>query len=130
MQGPDEDFRAWVGTRAAEVESEDELEGILAEIEGVVRNDVETFGEADPRDELAAIESWASVASYACARFYAPASPWRRDVAGWSKGAVGKLRSIANSLKAALESIAQALQAASYSISVSFPWGVSIGIGW
>jgi hypothetical protein len=130
MLGPDLGIREFAAMRAAEAGDEDELEGILVEIEGAINADMSAGPSADPFDDLAAVESWASVASGACARFYAPASPWPRSVAGWSKRAAARLRSIANTLKAALQPIAQALAAVGFSISVSFPWGIAIGVSW
>ena len=83
----------------------------------------------DPYQELAAIEEWASLASYAVSRFYGPQSPLRRDIAGWSEQAVERLRKIAETLRPRLVRVARLLNAVSFSISVGFPWGVSIGVG-
>jgi hypothetical protein len=130
MEGPDDGFREWIGREATNVDSEEALEGLLGEIEGLVVADVDRGAGEDAEGDLAAIESWASLASYAAARFYAPASPWPRSLGGWSKRAVARLRSIANALSTALKPVAQALGAASFSIGVSFPWGVSIGLSW
>jgi hypothetical protein len=130
MQGPDRDFRGGIGAQAGKLDSEEALEGLLDQIDVAVRKDVERGKGKDPWEDLAAIESWASLASYAAARFYAPASPWRRNFGGWSKRAAARLRSIANALSSVLQPVAKALKAASFSISVSFPWGVSIGLSW
>jgi hypothetical protein len=81
-------------------------------------------------EDLAAVESWASLASYAVAHFYAPTSPWPRDVAGWGKEAVEQLRSIAEKLRTALADAARFLGANSFSIGVGFPWGISVGLSW
>src|ERR1039458_845154 len=45
-----------------------------------------------------------------------------RNVAGWSKNAVARLRSIANTLKPALQTLLGALKAVGFAIGVSFPW--------
>jgi hypothetical protein len=144
MQGPDQAFRERVGSRAEalaeRMDGEAKLENLLDEIERALRHDVEEgtgddeegTGD-DPADDLAdlaAIHSWASVASYASARFYAPASPWPRSVAGWSRRAAARLQSIANTLLSALRPVAAALNAASISMTVGFPWGISIGLSW
>lgn len=130
MYGPDDDFRADVGARAEQIDNEEALEHLLADIEDRVASDVEHDDGGDPEDDLAAIQTWASVASYAAARFYAPASPWPRSVAGWSQKAVARLQRIASTLSAPLRRVAAALSAVSFSIGVSFPWGISISLGW
>ena len=122
MQGPDDDFREYVAGRSEEIDSEDALEALLADIENRVRGDLDRPPAATLEDELGAIDSWAAVASHAVARFHAPASPWPRSVAGWGQRAAARLRGIAGVLSAALARLKTALGAASYSISVSFPW--------
>jgi hypothetical protein len=117
MNGPDDEFRARVAVRAEEIGNEAALDALLG------------AGE-NPNDDLAAVESWAAVASFAVARFHAPASPWPRDLAGWGKTAAARLRSIANILSRILRTVAQALAAASFSIAIGFPWGISIGLSW
>ncbi|MGO9885412.1 MAG: hypothetical protein ACLPV4_20645 [Solirubrobacteraceae bacterium] len=113
---------------------EQALEGVLEEIEEAIRPDLEQgppseeLSEEDAWNQLAAIESWAGVASSATARFYVPARVQPYKLAGWSKKAVARLRSIANTLKPALQALLGALGAVGFSISVSFPWGISIGL--
>jgi len=137
VNGPDLGFREAVGLRglqARDSADEAELERVLEDIDEAVRRDLEqspprlAVSEDDAWDQLAVIESWAAVASNAAARFYAPASPWPRNLAGWSTKAVARLRSIANRLKPALHALLSALQAVGFSIAVSFPWGISIGL--
>ena len=137
MNGPDPDFRENIGLQSVQVREigdEAELENLLEVIEVAIRRDLEespprhAVDEDDAWSQLAAIESWAGVASNATALFYAPASPWPQSVAGWSKKAVAKLRSIANTLKPALQALLGALTAVGFSIGVSFPWGISIGL--
>jgi hypothetical protein len=130
MFGPDDDFRADVGARAEQIDNEEALERLLADIEDRVASDVSYDNGGDPEDDLAAIQSWASVASHAAARFYAPASPWRRSVAGWSKEAAAQLQRICSTLVSPLRLVAAALSAVSFTIGVSFPWGISISLGW
>jgi hypothetical protein len=135
--GPTDQFRRHVWGSAEDVDSEDALSELLDEIEEQIRADI--AGSADqlaagvPNDQLAAAESWASVASYPMARLSAPASPWGRKgrrVAGWGTPAIGRLRSTANTLSAALQPIAPAVGATSFSIGVSFPWGIQISLSW
>jgi hypothetical protein len=130
MNGPDDEFRARVAVVAEEVGNEAALDGLLVEVEEALRADIGLGAGENPNDDLAAIESWAAVASFAVARFHAPAGPWPRDLAGWGKTAVGRLRSIANTLSTILRNVAQSLAAASFSIAISFPWGISIGLSW
>lgn len=100
MDGPSESLRSELSYEFEGMESENDLEEILARIEGALLADIESNGLRDqaPDDLLAAIESWAGLASAAIARFFAPASPWPRSVAGWGRRAVGRLRRIANAL--------------------------------
>lgn len=137
MDGPDLGFREEIGGRslqARDLGDEVELERVLEEIEGAIHRDLEqgppseAVTEEDAWNRLAAIESWAGIASDATAHFYAPASPWPHNVAGWSAKAVARLRSIANTLKPALQALLHALHAVGFSIAVSFPWGISIGL--
>jgi hypothetical protein len=137
VDGPDPGFREAIGFRglqAPDLADEEELERVLEEIEEAIRRDLEqgppsqAVSEEDAWNQLAAIESWAGVASNATARFYAPASPWPHNLAGWSKKAVARLRSIANTLKPVLQALLGVLRAVGFSIAVSFPWGISIGL--
>ena len=128
MEGPSDDFRATVWERAVGIDAEDAVAELLDDIAHAMARDLET-GLGDPLQDLAAAESWASVASHPMARMSAPAGPWPRNVAGWGARAVGRLPTIANSPGAALAPVVAALGAAS-SIAVSFPWGISISLSW
>jgi hypothetical protein len=127
MEGPDEDFRVDLAHRRYENEG-DVVEVLHAVLERLGYQDGEA-PEDDPFGELAAIEEWASLASYAVSRFYGLQSPLRTDIAGWSRKAVERLREIAEKLRPRLARVAELLGAVSFSISVGFPWGVSIGVG-
>ena len=130
MEGPSDDFRTYVWEQAESLEDEQSLSELLDVIAAEMQRDVEGGLSDDAESELAAADSWASVASYPMARLSAPASPWPRSVAGWGTHAVGRLRSIATSLAAALAPVARAIGAQSFSVGVSFPWGISISLSW
>jgi len=134
MVGPSEEFRAEVWARAEEVDSEGALSELLHDINTALTQDVApSEGLApDPEEELAAADSWASVASYAMGRWSAPASPWprRKKEAGWGVHAVDRLRAIARTLSEALRRVMGQLGATSFSIGVSFPWGIQISLSW
>ena len=84
----------------------------------------------DAQAVLVAVDEWASVASYAMAWVYAPASPLPGKMAGWGGKAVDMLPKIGNALRFPLKAVAVGLEADSYSISVGFPWGVSVTLEW
>lgn len=89
--------------------------------------------EIDPVEAQALLEvlnEWAALASYVSARVYGPASPMPRRLAGWGRRAIQLLQRIAATLLPGLRIAANALRAASVSIGLSFPWGVSIGLSW
>jgi hypothetical protein len=139
MQGPTEELRASIVDElaaafgeaevgVADVLDEDRLEGALGHILEAI-NDASTATPKPfetPADSLAAIEAWAALASYAVARVYAPASPWPVGSAAWDERIVKRLRKIANKLKDELEKAARHLKPESFSVSVGYPWGVSI----
>lgn len=131
MEGPPEHFRAWVGQQIQTILTEDELDGLLSEIASAAESDVSTGGDHQSGEELlAAVDAWAGLASHVMSRFYAPASPWPRNVAGWSRRALARLRRVCGALLPALTAGAKAVGASSWSISVGFPWGISIGLTW
>jgi hypothetical protein len=125
--GPDEDFRIDLAGRR--YETEEDVVAVLNTVLERLGYQEDDPAEDDPYRELGAIEEWASLASYAVSRFYGPQSPLRTDIAGWSRGAVERLREIAEKLRPRLAWVAALLAAVSFSISVGFPWGVSIGVG-
>jgi hypothetical protein len=127
MHGPDQGFRMELAQLPYETEPDVEAALNLV-LEGLVSQD-DTPADDDPFQELAAIEAWTSLASYAVCRFYGPQSPFRRDIAGWSEEAVEKLRKLAGQLRPRLARVAALLGAVSFSISIGFPWGVSVGVG-
>ena len=131
MEGPSAAVRDHIRSRVDSLESEDDLEEVLGEIEErISADDSPTDVSADPLDELAAIDAWAALASYAVARFYGPSSPWPARLPGWSKRAALRLRGVAARLRPRLQAAAQATHASSWSIGVSFPWGIQISLTW
>jgi hypothetical protein len=155
VNGPDDDLRAAIAHRVDVIterlpsgfldpQAEEALEALLLDVEVFVRNDIEAdavvtaaetggaeVSESGAEDLLAAVHAWASVASYAAARIYAPSSPMRRSLAGWSKKVAGVLQRIAGILLTPLRVAAAALGASSWSITVNFPWtGVGVGLSW
>lgn len=130
MNGPSIEFRRHVAEQIDAIDSEDGLEGLLEEILGRINSDIsDGFAEQPPDEVLAIADAWLSIASYALDGFYSPASR-RHDIAGWSKGAVDKLRKMADALRPLLDAIGRGFRSASYSIGVAFPLGASISLTW
>lgn len=105
---------------------QERLRGAIANSE-VLSNDVD---EDAANDVLSAIDAWAGLASYATAWVYAPQSPMPWGLGGWIRDVPSKLREIAEDLRGALLKILHALRVNSWSIGVSFPWGVSVSLTW
>jgi hypothetical protein len=134
-----EEAREQFAVRMEAVKEEEDLEELLAGLTGAARDELARWQEpiqsADEAEEaLVAVEAWASLASYACARFYVdgPAevgTRWRR-LGGMSKGVVSRLQKLAEEFAAVLREACRLLAAASFSISIGFPLGVSIGLSW
>jgi len=121
--------------------AENSLERVLDQLAEMVSQDISAseyfqtaspraLGEEEGRDLLAAVDAWAGLASAVVARTYAPASPWRRNVAGWGKKATAALQRITKLLLTPLQVAATALGASSWSIGIGFPWGISISLSW
>lgn len=86
--------------------------------------------EADVETVVEAVLGWAALVSFAVARFYAPASPWPQALPGWGRQVARILRRIAARLAGALRSALGPTGADSFSISVTFPWGIEVGLSW
>jgi hypothetical protein len=82
----------------------------------------------DPHEVLVAVEGWAALASYVVARTYAPQSPMR--YAGWIRTVAYVLQRIARMLQARLMDVVGRLGASGLTVSVSFPWGLSVSVDW
>jgi len=135
-----EEARREVETRLAESPAdEDALVDILALIGARAEEDLRPGAEQVANDEqawelLAAVDAWASLASYAFQSVYAEelpevGTPFRR-FKGAKEDVMKYLRSCVSQFKSALDSACRVLAALSYSIGVQFPWGVSIGLEW
>lgn len=133
-----EEARTWIFERAAKTETEQGLDELLREIkvrieEAFPQPAYDADVSADEAGELlASVIAWTSAVSHAVALFYAPASPWPTTtrLAGWSQRIGRLLRTIVGILNVPLRRAMKALDANSCSISVGFPWGVSVGLSW
>jgi hypothetical protein len=140
MNGPSIEFRQAVVERLANISeiSDSEAEQVVLDTLDMIGEEIirdlqyqEFPGSPDAAyDQLGAVDAWASVISTPLARAYAPTSPWRRKVAGWAKTVGSKLQWLVNLLLAPLRAAQAALGASGCDISVSFPWGVSVGLSW
>jgi hypothetical protein len=137
MRAPTNELRQEVALAIDALQTESDLNVILDRIETEVLKEEpgDVQSEADAYDELGAIEAWASLASDAVIALYAPGSLnlLRRkghDLAGWSQGAVQRLRKIASALRDKLGQVAVVLRGVGFSVGVNFPWGISIGLSW
>lgn len=133
MRGPSDDLRQRIGEQIRQLESEGQLTHVLDTINEELRMDLaEPPEKSSPEAVLDAVDGWAGLASSAVTALYAPASPLPLPggLAGWGKGAVNKLNQVAGTLVSPLKYAAKGLGAASWTISVGFPWGVSVGLTW
>jgi len=142
MNGPSEELRSQIRSRIDEIavtlpneprnvtpQIEDRLAGILNDISIALGNDA-VGGDDDPQNLLDATNEWAGLLSYAVSRVYAPASPWPIGLGGWGRAPVKALQRGAGQLQTPLTQAATALRANGFSVSVGFPWGVSVGLSW
>jgi hypothetical protein len=110
---------------------EDALAAVLSEIAEPSRRDLERVREmGDGGHELvAAVDAWASVASYAITRFYFE-GPKSVFPGGFSKRVAGSLQGLVGTWSPFLESALKATHASSFSIAAGFPLGFSVGLAW
>jgi hypothetical protein len=130
MRRPSPDFRAHVAESVERLETEEQLDELLDEIERQI--DQASTERASPADvEYTAVLEWTSIVSYAVARYYAPASPWPWGrKAGWDPKIGVRLEKLAGAFKKPMKSVLDKTDAVSFSISVGFPWGISVGLSW
>lgn len=139
MNAPSDELRAEVSERAIGIrpqsdESADtELASLIALINERLMVEVEQNSPDRGEDSealAAACDAWASLVSHALEQVYAPMSPFPRNRAGWGQKAIQRVQQFAATLRTPLSVAQRGLQASSYSISVGFPWGVSVGFTW
>jgi hypothetical protein len=139
MIGPQDGFREYVAGRANELETEDQLLELLSQIEVEARTDADEVihlpddaieAAALAEDLLASVEAWTSLVSYALGVFYAPASPWRHDKAGWSKDAVEKSRALGEWLLQHCRGALQKVGVSSLAVGAAFPFGITVSVSW
>jgi hypothetical protein len=135
-------WRQELDWRLSEVSDEDGLEQLLDDLLASASDDSGLFAESAPAEDafervLAGAEAWASLASYAVARFYNPeegvvaAGAGIRRFAGWSRGVGARLVRLSNLLGSRLLAAGSSVVGAtSFSIGASFPLGVSVGLSW
>lgn len=121
------------------VKQEEDLENVLSAIAAFAADELgplraQMLSETDAREALIAVEAWASLASYACARYYVDGptevgTRWR-SLGGMSQGVVSRLQDLAERFGEVLREACRLLGAASFSVSIGFPLGVSIGLSW
>ncbi|TAL96991.1 MAG: hypothetical protein EPN69_03700 [Rhodanobacter sp.] len=115
-------------------EAESGLDGLLGmlyeQLQSELREGPPEQQERDIEEMVSSCHAWASLVSHAVAEVYAPNSPFPRKVAGWGNKAIVRLSQITATLRKPLGVAQQSLGAGSYSISVGFPWGISIGFSW
>jgi len=114
----------------ADVSGDERLGPVMEEVLAGHSVDLPDIDGVEANELLAVVQEWAGLASYVSARVYGPGSPMPRKLAGWSRKAVATLQRIANLLLVGLRTAGKALGAATVSIAVSFPWGISIGLNW
>ena len=157
MKGPDDELRRQVTeeveallVRRVEVPGlvhlyeDDDLDRVLGIIEDKLREDLpedlmpaEDFRAAEevkhvekPDEVTDALLGWAALVSYALARTHGPSSGWPAGPAAWGRKALRRIRQIVRLLLTPLRAVQAAAGATSCSISVSFPWGIAIGLSW
>jgi hypothetical protein len=101
----------------------------LSDEEGEMIADQEGFQE-EAEWLLAIVNQWASLASYVSSSVYGPASPMPKRLAGWGQNASAQLQKLSKVLLKPLAAAAPMVGASGWSISLGFPWGVSIGLSW
>lgn len=138
MKPPNDELRATVFDAAQRSRplTDRAADGELAGLIGLIINELEReisehpAEEDDPEELAATCHAWTSLVSHALELVYAPMSPFPRNVAGWGQSAIHQVQKFARALQTPLSAAQAGLGASSYSITVGFPWGVSIGFTW
>ena len=82
----------------------------------------------DAHEILSSVHAWAALASRAVGEVYAPASPFPWKAGGWGSEVSARLQALAARFGPAAKIAAKRIWANGVSVSVSFPWGISVGI--
>lgn len=140
MNPPTNELRESVSRRVVEIrampdaEVDTILDEVIAQINGELQRELDqnplSGDHANAQELAAACDAWASLVSHALVQAYAPMSPFPRNVAGWGQRAIQRVQQFSATLRGPLAVAQQGLNASSYSISVGFPWGISIGFTW
>lgn len=138
-----DELRQWVAREVdiARIEhgwDEEKLGAILDEISRQADEQLNRqFGERDPVDAeeaqgmVSSVEAWASVLSYATSCFYFEGPESLLRTGGFSpKEVTPKLQEAVRKFVPFLQRACRATGASSFSVSVGFPWGISVGLGW
>jgi hypothetical protein len=152
-----EELRAELYGSSAEIVDEMQLEELLRDVLARAREDLyDQFGVERatgpswrdrlglPRADnlnperaermLASVEAWASIASHLTIEAYVgplrEVGAVRQRVVGWSRSVVARLTDLADLLAGYLQKAMHKLKASSFTISVGFPVGVSVGLSW
>jgi hypothetical protein len=139
MNPPTNELRAMVFEVAAGIryQTDEVADTRLAELIALINEQLQLEVERNPPNDgddvkvlVATCDAWASLVSHALAQAHAPLSPFPRNLAGWGQRAIQRVQQFAGTLQIPLSAAQQGLRASSYSISVGFPWGISIGFTW
>jgi hypothetical protein len=138
-----DELRQWVAdevdiARTEQGWDEEKLGAILEVVSREAGEQLERqFGDREPVDVeeahgmVSAVEAWASVLSYATSCFYFEGPESLPRLGGFSpKDVTPKLQDAVRKFVPFLQRACQATSASSFSVSVGFPWGVSVGLGW
>lgn len=132
MEAPSPEVRSQVRERAGESEQHavnalgvvvEALQGQVWQLEAGA-----DLSEEEAAELLDVVQAWASLASYALARTYAPQSPMPH--AGFSPDVARWVGSIVRLLSRPMRRLARRLGSPIWSISVTFPWGLSVSVAW
>jgi hypothetical protein len=144
-RGPTPNDQQRIYFALAEATTEEAIASTLFEIRLLAASDLDRvvgLEEISPelgQEILAAVEAWASLASAVVMEF--SLTQQRRNIGaawklggrvwpGWKKALAGQLRQVGDTLRPSLSAARTALGATSFSISVGFPWGISVGLSW
>lgn len=126
------------GPRLVTREAEAVLDSVLVDIASHMESDIERsqyltsddVSEEYTNSVLSAVDAWMSTASYVVGWIYAPQSPWPIGLTGWSPTIARRLRHFNQISHNILSRLRDNLGASSYTVTVSFPFGISVSLNW